>query len=48
VVFPVAITNVFPLENDPFGVSYLELIIDKQGAMNKLYNASMQKELRNA
>lgn len=48
VKFPVSITNLFPLEYDPFGLSYSEIIISKQDAMNKLANLALLKEQRSA
>jgi len=44
VKFPVVITNKFPLDNDPFGLSDLELILDKQNAINRISNLSLMKQ----
>lgn len=48
VEFPIAIYNAFPLKNDPCGVSYRELLFDKDNALKRLSNAIYRKELRNA
>lgn len=48
VPFPVNVTNVFPIDGDPFGVSYMELILDYQRAKNRLMNLALYKEERNA
>jgi len=44
VEFPVVITNKYPLDNDPFWLSDLELILDKQNAINRIANLSLMKE----
>jgi hypothetical protein len=46
--FPISITNVFPLYEDPFGLGYGEIIISPQSAINKLTNLMIRKEERNA
>lgn len=48
VEFDLAISCPYPLYDDPFGISYRELIIDKDSAQTKIANALLWKELRNA
>lgn len=47
VPFPVNITNVIPLQEDPFWIAPLELIIDKQWAQNRLMNLAIIQEQQN-
>ena len=44
VPFPVNITNVMPIFEDPYGIAPLELIIDKQNAQNRLFNLAIIQE----
>lgn len=46
--FPISVTNLFPLEDDPFGMGYAELILDYQNAKNRLMNLAVIKEQENA
>ena len=46
--FPVAISNSFPLIEDPWGISYRELMYPTQITMTKLINAMQIKEMREA
>jgi hypothetical protein len=46
--FPVNITNVHPIYGDPFGLGIVEMVLDKQNAINRLYNLSIIKEQKNA
>lgn len=48
VPFPIAVTNVYPLDIDPCGVSPRELMYDMATAMNKIANSIYIKELNNA
>lgn len=42
--FPVNITQLMPLYEDPYGFAPLEGIIDKQNAINRLYNLAIIQE----
>ena len=48
VPFDLSITHAFPLVEDNYWLSYRELIIDNDIAMNKILNAIYMKELTNA
>ena len=43
VQFPVVVTNKYPLDNDPFWLWDLELILDKQNAINRISNLNLMK-----
>lgn len=45
---PVSVSNMFPLEDDPFGIWYAELVLSFQTAINRLTNMWLIKEQRNA
>lgn len=42
--FPINITTIFPIKEDPFGFAPLEGIIDKQNAQNRLLNLAIIQE----
>jgi len=44
----VNVWNIFPMEGDPMGIGYGELIMDKQNAINRLSNMALIKEQREA
>jgi len=46
--FPVALKYVSPLKGDPFGISYPDLLRDKQTANSKLINLTLVSATRNA
>jgi hypothetical protein len=48
VPFPIAITNVIPIESDPCGISYRELVFSHQRAMSKMMDSIYFKSLSNA
>ena len=46
--FPLNVTNVFPLRDDPCGLWYAELVLEYQNAKNRLLNMAIIKEQENA
>jgi len=45
--FPINVTHSIPMREDPYGLSLLELIIDKQNAQNRLMNLALIQEQEN-
>jgi len=48
ILFPIALKYISPLKGDPFGISFPDLLRDKQTAKSKLINLTLVSATRNA